>query len=62
VGGFVDDAGGAHGFLLRKNGSFKTIDVPDAFRTELHGINNAGKIVGIYTDSAGNAHGFLAVP
>ena len=37
---------------------FMTIDVPGADRTEAHGINNAGQIVGLFFDATGQ-HGFV---
>jgi probable HAF family extracellular repeat protein len=36
-----------------------TIDVPGAFATEPHGINNAGTIVGVYLDENLQQRGFL---
>lgn len=48
------------GFLY-SGGSFTTIDVPGAFRTQAHGINGAGQIVGFFGTSGAVAsqHGFL---
>jgi len=53
-------AGGSnHGFLLDKEGSFTTIDVPGASSTSALGINPRGDIVGDYS-AGGISHGFLA--
>jgi len=50
-------AGGTfHGFLLNK-GTFTTIDVPGATRTQAGGINDRGQIVGDYL-ADGVQHGF----
>lgn len=38
--------------------SFVTVDVPGSSATEIHGINDAGTIVGTFTDNLG-VHGFL---
>ncbi|MGA1825942.1 MAG: hypothetical protein ACMUIP_14900, partial [bacterium] len=39
---------------------YTTLDVPDAYETRLHGINNAGQIVGSYTDTQyGKRRGFI---
>src|SRR3954447_11281998 len=40
------------------NFSFAPIDVPGAFETQAHGINDAGQIVGWFFDDTGT-HGFL---
>jgi hypothetical protein len=40
-------------------GTFTTIDVPGATRTNPTGINPRGDIVGAYTDDDGVGHGFL---
>ena len=42
--------------------SFTQIDVPGAFGTRAHGINDAGQIVGQFFDSTISIHGFLATP
>jgi hypothetical protein len=52
VGQFDDADGKTHGFVL-KNGTFTTIDVPDAldpgvFATSVNGINAPGQLVGTY--------------
>jgi probable HAF family extracellular repeat protein len=39
--------------------TFKTIDGPGAIKTEAHGINDHGQIVGSYVDPAIMSHGFL---
>ena len=48
--------------FLDVHGTFTTIAVPGATSTDsttLHGINNAGQIVGTFQDSTGRLHGFL---
>jgi uncharacterized membrane protein len=60
VGGYVDAAGRARGFLLR-DGVFTTIDVPGAGRTTARGIGPDGDIVGNYAmagDAAVVSYGF----
>ena len=54
---YFGDSTGDHGFL-DTGGSFTPIDVPGAFSTRAHGINDAGQIVGSFSDSTG-VHGFL---
>jgi hypothetical protein len=41
------------------NGSYSTLDVPDAISTYAYGINDCGQIVGQYVDADNNFHGFL---
>lgn len=70
AGYYVDNSGvnglTYHGFLY--NGSFTTVDDPDAIAagaTEIYGINDLGQIVGEYTCAAGcgdNYQGFFATP
>jgi probable HAF family extracellular repeat protein len=43
------------------SGAFTKIDVPNSTRTEAHGINGSGQIVGLFAD-AGGGHGFLRDP
>ncbi len=50
---------GAHGFLLRANGKFETIDYPGAVSTSAIGINARGDIVGGWVDAARHFHGYL---
>src|SRR5262245_60652319 len=54
----------SHGFL-DINGTFTTIDVPDADSTFANAINDAGHIVGQFTNRSGlngfGKHGFLDV-
>jgi probable HAF family extracellular repeat protein len=38
---------------------YTTVNVPGSIQTELHGINNRGKTVGVYWDSNGAQHGFM---
>ena len=61
VGGYIDSAHVAHGFLLSR-GRFTTIDFPGATLTDAHGITPSGQIVGTYIDAADKGHGFLLVP
>ncbi|HLJ94506.1 MAG TPA: hypothetical protein VKU02_15065 [Gemmataceae bacterium] len=60
VGFFTDANNRDHGFLYH-NGSYLTVDVPGAIRTDAYGINNAGEIVGSYIDAIGE-HAFIATP
>jgi probable HAF family extracellular repeat protein len=65
VGFDTDSQGVNHGFL-DVNGTFTTLDDPNAGTAKGQGtfaqdINDAGQIVGYYVDSSGNAHGFLYV-
>jgi uncharacterized membrane protein len=61
-----------HGYLRRPNGSFVTLDDPDAaavsgrganpivnLGTEPLGINDSGAVIGDYSDANGERHGFL---
>jgi uncharacterized membrane protein len=57
VGSYVD-ASGEHGFLL-SHGQYTTLDAPNAVLTEVHGINDSGKIVGRYDLAGGPDQGFL---
>ena len=50
---------GNHGFLLRTNGKFETIDYPGAVSTSAIGINAWGDIVGGWFDAAQHYHGYL---
>jgi uncharacterized membrane protein len=69
VGFYIDADGRGHGFLrdkgrgTRDEGVFTTIDHPDAGSepgtgTAAFGINNRGRIVGLYIDAGGTGHGF----
>ena len=60
VGDCVTSDGNRHGFLLSE-GVYTTFDPPGASLTIAEGINNHGKIVGLYIDntSAQNEHGFI---
>ena len=63
VGGYTDDNGFGHGFLLRK-GVLTTIDFPTASDTLAVGINESGTVVGWWDilDSNGDPvaiHGFM---
>src|SRR6266542_2245758 len=57
---FQDTAEIFHGFLYT-GGTFTTIDVPGAIRTNAFGINDAGQIVGFFQDTSGGTHGFLEI-
>jgi uncharacterized membrane protein len=73
VGFYIDADGRGHGFLFdkgrgarRDKGVFSTIDHPDAGSepgtgTAAFGINNRGRIVGLYIDAGGKSHGFVRV-
>jgi probable HAF family extracellular repeat protein len=60
VGGYFDNDGNEHGFLLHQ-GALTTLDVPFAgsIGTQLNSLNDAGTIVGVWVDSAFTAHGFI---
>ena len=58
VGDYFDTAGVNHGFLLR-DGSFSTIDFPNAVSNFPSGINDRGEIVGTYENADGGVHGYL---
>ncbi|HVG89895.1 MAG TPA: NosD domain-containing protein [Alphaproteobacteria bacterium] len=58
VGSYTDTAFVSHGFLLR-DGSFSTIDFPNAIFNSASGINDRGDIVGIYDSADGGVHGYL---
>ena len=49
-----------HGFLL-SNGTYTSIDFPNATDTFIYGLNDLGEIVGRWDDSTGTVHGFYAV-
>ncbi len=53
VGGYIDQAGNVHGFILDHHGNWTTIDHPDGtFGTSASGINNRGQVVGVYWTEA----------
>jgi probable HAF family extracellular repeat protein len=56
VGGYNPCGNEGHGFLWA-DGTLTTIDVPNEFNTDLHGINDHGDIVGSYGSTG--LHGFL---
>jgi len=60
VGGYFDDDGNEHGFLLHHD-VLTTIDVPfvGSVGTQLNSLNDSGTIVGVWVDSAFTAHGFV---
>jgi hypothetical protein len=55
--GRYDDETGTHGFIFA-NGSFTTIDYPDAGATAAVGVNDFGDVVGRFTTN-GIDHGFV---
>jgi probable HAF family extracellular repeat protein len=63
VGSYQDASGNTHGFLL-SNGTYTTIDDPDAtIDTIAHGINDAGHIVGEFSNTpSAKARRWLNVP
>jgi probable HAF family extracellular repeat protein len=68
VGYFVDGNGNTRGFLY-VNGTYTTIDDPNAIgipfalaMTQVFGINDHGDIVGSYVDADGVVRGFVATP
>lgn len=60
VGGYFDDDGNEHGFLLH-HGVLTTLDVPfsGSVGTQLNSLNDSGTIVGVWVDTAFTAHGFV---
>ena len=67
VGNYLDQAGASHGFLHTRNGTYTTIDNPNAddnglvlesFGTIITNINNRGEMVGSYT-AGGKLLGFV---
>ena len=58
VGFYTDAVFVNHGFLLR-DGSFSTIDFPNAVSNFASGINDRGEIVGFYGKADGSFHGYL---
>src|SRR5215469_7323723 len=63
IGLSMDANGVNHGFMRNPNGTFVTIDEPNAGTgsgqgTQAFGINHAGTVVGSYFDSNGASHGF----
>jgi uncharacterized membrane protein len=50
--------GSYHGFRL-SNGIYTPIDAPGAVNTLVHGINNAGQIVGDSLENSSTRHGFV---
>ena len=59
VGGYTDQPGRVHGFLLQ-NGTYQTFNDPSAVKgTHPHAVNASGDIVGGYLDGQGDTHAFL---
>lgn len=68
VGYFMDATGATRGFIY-KNGTYTTIDDPNAIGipnalavTQVFGINDHGDLVGNYVDAGGVFRGFVATP
>jgi len=60
VGRYDDADGIRHGYLLRREGGYTTLDHPDSSTlTAAFGINDFGQIVGRYIDADRIPHGFL---
>ena len=54
------DGSGIHGYgFLRTNGQDTLIEVPGAMGTEPEGLNNRGRVVGVWFDAQGVEHSFL---
>jgi len=67
TGIYVDAANVLHGFLRGPDGTFTTIDAPDAGTGANQGtrpeiVNQAGMIAGFYFDAGNVIHGFLRIP
>jgi hypothetical protein len=58
-GWYFDQYNVSHGFVRAADGTFTTIDGPDAQSTTAGGINPAGVITGYYEDASNVFHGFL---
>jgi probable HAF family extracellular repeat protein len=58
VGQFVDQNGGAHGFVWEAD-SFSLVDYPGMSAVNLYKINNLGQFVGSANDPNGTVHGFF---
>jgi hypothetical protein len=58
-GWYFDQYDVSHGFVRAADGTFTTIDGPDAQSTTAGGINPAGVITGYYEDASNVLHGFL---
>ncbi len=61
MGFYLDANNDDHGFLYR-GGSYFSVDVPGALRTDAYGVNDSGQIVGSYVDANFIGHGFIATP
>jgi len=65
VGNYTDANNATHGYLRSSDGTFTTIDDPNAFQgvnspgTFIMHINAKGAIVGYYFDAQGARHGFV---
>ena len=65
VGNYSDANNAIHGYLRSPDGTFTTIDAPNAFQganspgTFITHINARGAIVGYYFDAQGTRHGFV---
>ena len=64
AGYFSDSFGVYHGYIRSLDGTFTTIDHPNAGKTSGTGtiltrINDAGEVIGTYSDAQGAYHGFV---
>lgn len=65
MGNYSDANNATHGYLRSPDGTFTTIDAPNAFQganspgTFITHINARGAIVGYYFDAQGTRHGFV---
>jgi len=62
VGSFRNAALEERAFLRQADGSFTTIEAPNATRIGAIGINDGGDVVGLFTLAGGDVHGFLFGP
>ncbi len=65
VGAFSDASNVEHGFSRSPDGTFVTIDAPDAASgggTYAVGVNLQGTVEGIYWDANGGNHSFVWTP
>ena len=62
LAGFVFDAAGSHGFIVR-NGAATVFDYPGTSgATMVQGMNNSDALSGFYTDAGGVDHAFVRSP
>jgi hypothetical protein len=60
AGNYQSSDGKWHGYLL-SNGTYTSIDYPNATQTQVYGLNDLGELSGNWVDAAGHDHGFYAV-